>query len=121
MSTSAPSYAMAYLRDIHFGPELLTYLQRIDSTLEPFGGSFAVHGGGLVPLEGECDGQIVVIRFPSRQAALDWYNSAEYQEILPLRTGNTHSVTAIVDGVHEDYRAADSLAKRSARDETLPD
>jgi uncharacterized protein (DUF1330 family) len=110
MSTSNPAYAMAYLRDVEFGPDIISYLQRIDASLGPFGGRFLVHGGELTPIEGQWDGQLVVIEFPGKQAALDWYHSPEYQEILPLRTRNTHSIAVIVEGVPAGYRAADGLA-----------
>jgi len=39
-----PAYAIAYLRDVRFGEEIIEYLQRIDATLAPYGGRFLVHG-----------------------------------------------------------------------------
>jgi uncharacterized protein (DUF1330 family) len=110
MNIAPPAYAVAYLRDIRSGPDLITYLQRIDATLEPHGGTFLVHGGDLISVEGQWDGQLVVIRFPSEQAALAWYHSRAYQEILPLRTRNTRSGAVIGSGVPDGYRAADGLA-----------
>jgi uncharacterized protein (DUF1330 family) len=103
--TAIPAYAVAYLRNIDFGPDVVTYLERIDATLDPFGGEFLVHGGELSPLEGAWDGALVVIRFPDRRAALDWYASADYQEILPLRLDHTRSMATVVDGVPPGYRA----------------
>ena len=51
------------------------------------------HGGEVVcrgPSEvmfGENHHQImVVLQFPNRQAANDWYNSDEYQALIPVRT-----------------------------------
>lgn len=40
MNVAPPAYAVAYLDDIQFGPDLITYLQRIDATLEPHGETF---------------------------------------------------------------------------------
>jgi uncharacterized protein (DUF1330 family) len=110
MNTAPPAYAVAYLEDIRFGPDLITYLERIDATLEPHGGTFLVHGGDLIGVEGRWDGQLVVIRFPSERAALAWYHSPAYQEILPLRTNNTCSRAAISGGVPQGYRAIAGLA-----------
>ena len=33
-----------------------------------------------------------------------------YQEILPLRTGNSDGIAALVEGVPNGYRAVDKLA-----------
>lgn len=38
------SYAVGILTEVMMGVELAQYLERIDATLEPFGGSFLVHG-----------------------------------------------------------------------------
>ena len=113
--SETPAYALAYLRNVDFNEEIVEYLARIDATLDPFGGRFVVHGGALHPVEGEWDGQMVVVGFPSRQAALDWYASPAYQEILPLRLDNSDSIAAVVDGVPAGYRAAESLAARLDR------
>jgi uncharacterized protein (DUF1330 family) len=110
MNVAPSAYAIAHLEDIRFGPDLITYLERIDDTLKPHGGTFLIHGGNLINMEGQWSGQLVVIRFPSEEAALTWYHSPAYQEILPLRTRNTHSTAIISGGVPEGYRAIDGLA-----------
>jgi uncharacterized protein (DUF1330 family) len=109
-TTGTPAYAIAYLKDVRFGEEIIDYLQRIDETLAPYGGRFLVHGGALTPAEGTWDGDIVVIAFPDLAAATQWYESPGYQEILPLRTTNSTSVAVIVEGVPAGYRAVDGLA-----------
>lgn len=109
-TTTVPAYAIAYLREVDFGDAIIEYLQRIDATLAPYGGSFLVHGGHLAGVEGEWDGDIVVIRFPDRDAARAWYDSEAYQEILPLRLDHSQSIAAVVDGVPDGYQATDGLA-----------
>jgi uncharacterized protein (DUF1330 family) len=101
-----PAYAIGCLRDVEFTPDVARYMREIDATLAPFAGRFIVHGGGLDALEGEWDCDVVVIEFPSRTAALQWYESADYQRILPLRTTHSTSVVAIVEGVGEGHSAA---------------
>lgn len=54
----------------------------IDDTFKPFGGEFIVHGGDLDVREGHWDGALVIIRFPDRDSAVRWYESAHYQRIL---------------------------------------
>lgn len=108
---TTPAYAIAYLRDIELGPEIATYIERIDATLEPYGGRFLVHGGGIEAIEGEWPGDIVILAFPDAASARAWYESPAYQEILPLRTEHSHSIAAIVPGVPDGYRAVDKLAE----------
>lgn len=109
--TTAPAYAIGYLREVRVGPEILGYLERIDATLAPFGGEFVVHGGAMSPREGEWDGDIVIIRFPSRDAATSWYDSPDYQEILRLRTASSTGMVTIVEGVLPGHRGADKLVE----------
>ncbi|MDE9366587.1 DUF1330 domain-containing protein [Luteipulveratus sp. YIM 133132] len=108
--TTTPAYAVAYLRNVRFGEEIIEYLKRIDATMDPYGGRFLAHVSELVGLEGEWDGGVVIIEFPSMRAAQDWYASPEYAAILPLRTENSDSIAALVGGVPEGYRATDGLA-----------
>jgi uncharacterized protein (DUF1330 family) len=115
MSDTHPAYAVAYLRDVDFGDEIIRYMREIDDTLTPFGGEFIVHGGELEAKEGQWDGSLVIIRFPDRESALAWYSSADYQRILPLRLNNSHSITALVEGVapgHTGAKRVDELLGR---------
>jgi uncharacterized protein (DUF1330 family) len=107
-----PSYAVAHMRQVTMGPAVVEYLQRIDATLAPFGGRFIVHGGEVEVLEGGWPGHLIVIEFPGRGRASAWYNSAAYQEIVTLRTGNSESDVIMVDGVDSDHKATDILAVR---------
>lgn len=110
-STSVKAYAIAYLRDVDVNEEIVRYIERIDATLAPYGGRFLVHGGRLTPMEGDWDGDVIVIEFPDEQAVRDWYDSPAYQEILPLRTRNSRGMTAMVRGLPTGYRAVDKLAQ----------
>jgi uncharacterized protein (DUF1330 family) len=103
------SYAVAILRDVNFGPEIVEYLERIDATLAPFDGHFIVHGAEPTMYEGELGGHLVVVEFPDRSHAEEWYDSAAYQEILPLRVENSSSTAFIVEGVDRDHQATDIL------------
>lgn len=107
---NTPVYALAYLRDVDFGDAIIEYLQRIDATLAPYGGRFLVHGGTITPAEGTWDGDLVIISFPDRASAEEWYASPAYQEILPLRTEHSDSIACLVDGVPPGYQATDKLS-----------
>ncbi|GAA0578046.1 DUF1330 domain-containing protein [Kribbella sandramycini] len=103
-------YAIANLRNVVVGADIVEYLQRIDATLAPYDGHFVVHGHQPELLEGEWDGTLIVIEFPDLASVRGWYDSAAYQEILPLRTANSDGVAMIVEGVDRTHRATDVLA-----------
>jgi uncharacterized protein (DUF1330 family) len=76
------------------------YRKEVAATLVPFGGQFVVRGGNLTVLEGEWPHpRLVVIEFPSRAAAEDWYRSAEYQKVISLRLNSCVGNLIIVDGL----------------------
>lgn len=106
MTDAIPSYAVAYLRDVDFGADIIRYMREIDETLVPFGGEFVVHGGDLDVREGRWDGTLVIIRFPEAGSAARWYESADYQRILPLRLNNSTSMAALVAGVEPGHTSS---------------
>ena len=83
------AYAVAHLRHVDMGPDIVAYLERIDGTLAPFDGRFVIHGGPVEPLEGTWSGALIMIAFPDRERARAWHASPAYQAILPLRTRNS--------------------------------
>ena len=105
------SYAVAHMHKVTMGPDIVEYLQRIDATLTPYGGRFVVHGDPVEVIEGDWPGHLIVIAFPDRRNAREWYASPAYQEILPLRTENSDSDVVFVDGVPVDHLATDVLAE----------
>jgi uncharacterized protein (DUF1330 family) len=75
------------------------YRKAVPATLEAFGGKFLVRGGNLKLLEGEWPhSRLVIIEFPSREAAEGWYRSPEYQKIVGLRQSSTVGNLVIVEG-----------------------
>lgn len=53
--------------------------------VQAYGGEFVV-GGAWKILAGEAGLPIgIIIRFPDREKAMEWYNSAEYQALLAER------------------------------------
>ena len=107
----ASSYAVGLLQDVRMGPAIIEYLERIDATLAPFDGHFIVHGAEAEMLEGTSPGTLIVIEFPDREHAQEWYRSAAYRAILPLRTDHAESIVFLIDGVGRDHRAVDVLAR----------
>ncbi len=77
------------------------YRRQVPATLERYGGRFAVRGGRYETLEGSWQPQrIVVLEFPDYPRARQWYDSPEYQAIIPLREQHARTnFLTIVEGV----------------------
>ena len=76
------------------------YIKKVLPTIEVYGGEFLVRGGRAVSYEGTPPGdRTVVIRFPSYEAAQNWYESDEYCDAKKLRMSASTSVQTIVEGV----------------------
>jgi uncharacterized protein (DUF1330 family) len=103
------AYALGHIHSISIGPEIVQYLERIDATLEPFGGRFLVHGGPADVLEGDWRGDLIIIEFADIEHARGWYRSRAYQEILRLRTDNAVGDVIIAPGVSAMHRATEVL------------
>lgn len=77
-----------------------SYVKQVQPTIDHFGGRFLVRGGDAQSFENEPFGdRHVVIEFPSKQAALDWYHSDIYADAKALRQSASVSVQTIVEGI----------------------
>ncbi len=103
------AYAFAHLRTVDVNDEIREYLRRIDDTLAPFEGKFLVHGSLPQVLDGDLPGFVVLIEFPDQERARAWYESPDYQAILPFRARNSEGAAALLERVPEGYRAASFL------------
>ncbi|MGW2472002.1 DUF1330 domain-containing protein [Streptomyces sp. NPDC001665] len=98
------AYAIAHLYpEGRPNAEVIDYIGRIQSTLDPYGGRFLVHNTPVEVVEGAWPGAVVVIGFPSIGQARAWYASPAYQELVPLRARNMAGDLVLVDGVVADY------------------
>jgi uncharacterized protein (DUF1330 family) len=112
------AYALAHLRTPQINDDVLEYIERIQATLDPFGGRFLVHGATVEVMEGTWPGTVVIIAFPSMDDARAWYASPAYREILHLRTDHIEGDTLLIEGVPPGYdpaRTAAALRQAAAR------
>jgi uncharacterized protein (DUF1330 family) len=76
------------------------YRSRTAAIIAQYGGRFLVRGGAVEVREGDAGiGRVVVLEFPSVEAARIFYDSPEYQAIVPARQANAESNLFIVEGV----------------------
>ncbi|GAB2582034.1 DUF1330 domain-containing protein [Streptomyces capparidis] len=100
-----PAYAIGNLRPPSRLPEeVLVYMERIQQTMDPYGGRFLVHGAPEREVrEGAWPAALVIIAFPSMADARAWYDSPAYRELLPLRTRHMDGDVLLIDGLPADY------------------
>lgn len=76
------------------------YREKSTPAVAAGGGEFLVRGGDVDVLEGDAPaGRTVVVRFPSMEAAREWYDGELYSEARALRDGAVRADAYIVDGV----------------------
>jgi uncharacterized protein (DUF1330 family) len=75
------------------------YASQTVALAERHGGRFLAKGGAQTRLEGNSPDRHVVIAFPDRQTALDWYNSDDYRRILPIAQASSERDIVVVDGI----------------------
>ena len=74
------------------------YIATAKPAFEKYGANFLARGGAYHVLEGQARGRNVVIEFPSLQAALDCYNSPEYQAAKAIRLTVAEGEMLLVEG-----------------------
>ncbi|MDX1781959.1 MAG: DUF1330 domain-containing protein [Thalassovita sp.] len=73
------------------------YAELAGPAIAKHGGEFIARGGRFVQLEGRERPRNVVARFPSVEAAVDCYNSPEYQEALDHARGASERDLMVVE------------------------
>ena len=67
--------------------------------LEKYGGKYLIRAPGAIPLEGIDDdnNSVVISEWPSKERALEFWNSDEYQEIKKLREGIAECKVLVIE------------------------
>ena len=80
-------------------PAFAEYVKAFQPWIESVGGSVFAKDLDGQTVEGNGGKLSVIIEFPSKQAAIDAYNSSEYHELSKLRLANsTDTNITIMDG-----------------------
>jgi uncharacterized protein (DUF1330 family) len=68
--------------------------------VQDFGGRYIVRGGAVDVLEGRwTPRRVVVLEFPDRKRAHDWWNSSEYADAKGIRQSCAYTEMIVVEGV----------------------
>lgn len=76
-----------------------TYRPLAVESVARHGGRFVARGGAIEALEGGwTPSRVVILEFPSMEAARKWYDSPDYQAALKVRLANSTGRVIMVDG-----------------------
>ncbi len=76
------------------------YKQAAAASIAQYGGRYLVRGGKHEVLEGKWHPtRLVVLEFPSLDAAKRWYTSPEYTKVKPIRLQHAQGDLVLVEGV----------------------
>ena len=76
------------------------YVGKVKPTVEKFGGEYLVRNGEFKVIDGEWKHpRTVVIKIPTYEKALEWYNSDLYKPVKELRQKNSEGNLIIIKGV----------------------
>ena len=76
------------------------YRLQVPALIERHGGRYLVRGGPFEAIEGAADfSRLVVVEFPSTEAARAFYGDPDYQRIISHRTDNARGTLIIAEGV----------------------
>jgi len=94
-----PAYFVVEL-DITNWDAMKPYRDAVSATLTQYGGRFLVRAGSTELIEGAPEPKrIVIVEFADKAAFKRWYDSSEYQTILPNRLDNSTARGFVVEGV----------------------
>lgn len=93
-----PAYLVAHI-DVHDPAGFEEYRTRVVPVVAAYGGRYLVRGGALETLEGgEQRRRLVILEFPSMDAAQGFYHGPEYAPVLQLRLSSAVSDIVLVEG-----------------------
>ena len=94
-----PAYVIVEV-EIHDKEQYEDYKKLTPASLLPYQGKFIVRGGTTELLEGEWDTKrLVVLEFPDKQLAKQWWSSDEYAPAKALRQRTASTKMILVEGI----------------------
>ncbi len=84
--------------DVTDQDQFKAYVAANAEALNEYGARFLVRAGPFTVAEGTTRARNTVVEFPSYQAALDCWNSAEYQRAMKLRLPASTMDLVIIEG-----------------------
>ncbi|MCH7485297.1 MAG: DUF1330 domain-containing protein [Chloroflexi bacterium] len=91
------AYVVAQMH-VHDVAKYLVYASKVGATIASYGGKIVAASEAEVREGSPSFTRTVIGEFPTAEAAREWYESEEYQAILPLRLAATTGTLFFVEG-----------------------
>lgn len=75
------------------------YLGEVPKTLQAHGAEILAADFESEAIEGDAKRVTIVLKIPSKESALNWYQSPDYQEIIGLRLDNSDGISSLAIGM----------------------
>ena len=77
------------------------YKEKVKPLIGGYGGEYLSRGGEINLLENELwePTRMVLVKFPDKESAMNWYNCADYQALKKIRIDNASSTSLITEGL----------------------
>ena len=87
--------------DIKNIEEYKKYMEKVRPMIESYGGEYLIRGGEIDALETNLwePTRMVLVKFPNKEIAMEWYNSDEYKPYKSIRLDNATSNILMVEGL----------------------
>jgi uncharacterized protein (DUF1330 family) len=93
-------YGMYLLHELLDYETMKKYVEKVRGTVEQYGGQYLATDPNVEVIEGAwAPLRTVIIAFPTREALGRWWDSTEYQAILPYRLKGAKGSAIVVHGV----------------------
>ena len=95
-----PAYFIAEI-ELTNPAEYEPYRAAVPATIAQYGGRYLTRGGAAQLIEGGPQPKrVVILEFADTAAVKRWYDSPEYQKILPTRLANSTGRAFIIEGAN---------------------
>ena len=84
--------------DVHNADGYKEYVAALPDILRKFGGRYVTRGGRTDVVEGKNRSRVVVLEFPSYDAAMACYRSPEYAKAISLRQASADADLIVIEG-----------------------
>ena len=86
---------------IHDADAYPKYKEKVKPLIESYGGEYLSRGGEINVLEKELwkPTRMVLVKFPDKESAMNWYNCEEYQLVKQIRIDNATSTSFFIEGI----------------------
>ena len=74
------------------------YVSMLPDIMRKYGGRYMTRGGKTETVEGKARSRIVVLEFPSYEAAMTCYRSPEYAKAIPVRQASAECDLVVIEG-----------------------